>query len=494
MAKDWLAGIEDTYDVVVIGSGLGGLTGANYLAKNGHKVLLLEHHYQFGGLATWFKRPGSHVFDISLHGFPYGMVKSCRKYWTREIADSIHQLKDVRFINPQMNVWTTFDRDDFTRILVEDFKVDRDRVEAFYVHLRQMNFYDDNTQTTGEMFEEFFPGRTDVHRLLMEPISYANGSHVNDPAITYGIVFSNFMSKGVFTFQGGTDTLVKKMVAELQKNGCEVRKCALVEGIDVEDGRVTGVRVRSQNTGGEEFPLRTVRCKAVLSNANLRSTIEHMVGESKFAGDFMKDARAVRNNTSSCQVYMGIRKGESIPNIGDLVFTSKAPEYSIDELTSIQTSSHTFSLYYPETRPHLKEPRYAVVASLNARWDEWNSLDEEAYAREKQRLCDECIASLETFIPGVRDKIDHIEAATPRTVNRYTRSMQGTSFGTKFEGLKISMELPQQVGGLFHAGSVGIIMSGWLGTMNYGVIVANKLDKWLYEQARPATVSTVHAE
>ena len=80
-------------------------------------------------------------------------------------------------------------------------KVEREQVEAFYVHLRQMNFYDDNTQTTGEMFE-FFPGRTDVHRLLMEPISYANGSHINDPAITYGIVFSNFMSKGVFHIPG----------------------------------------------------------------------------------------------------------------------------------------------------------------------------------------------------------------------------------------------------------------------------------------------------
>ncbi len=484
MAKDWLEGIEDDYDVVVIGSGLGGLTGANYLAKNGHRVLLLEHHYQFGGLATWFKRPGGHIFDISLHGFPYGMVKSCRKYWTREIADSIHQLKDVRFINPQMDVWTTFDREDFTNILVSDFKVDRGRVEGFYEHLRQMNFYDDNTQTTGEMFEEFFPGRTDVHRLLMEPISYANGSHLNDPAITYGIVFSNFMSKGVFTFQGGTDTLIKKMVAELQKNGCEVRKCALVEGIDVDARKVIAVRVRSQNTGNEIFPARTIRCKAVLSNANVRSTIEKLVGEDKFDPDFVKEVKAVRNNTSSCQVYMGIRKGESIPNIGDLIFTSRAPEYSIDELTSIKTSSHTFSIYYPETRPHLKDQRYVIVASLNARWDEWANLSDDAYQAEKERICEECLSSLETFIPGVREKIDHIEAATPRTVNYYTRSMQGTSFGTKFEGLKVSMELPDQIEGLYHAGSVGIIMSGWLGTMNYGVITANKIDKKLYEHMK----------
>ena len=56
MPKNHMAGVKDYYDVVVIGSGLGGLTGANCLAKQGHSVLLLEHHYQFGGLATWFKR------------------------------------------------------------------------------------------------------------------------------------------------------------------------------------------------------------------------------------------------------------------------------------------------------------------------------------------------------------------------------------------------------------------------------------------------------
>ena len=38
------------------------------------------------------------------------------------------------------------------------------------------------------LLDRHFPGRNDVHRLLMEPISYANGSTLDDPAITYGIV------------------------------------------------------------------------------------------------------------------------------------------------------------------------------------------------------------------------------------------------------------------------------------------------------------------
>ena len=74
-------------------------------------------------------------------------------------------------------------------------------------------------------------------------------------------------------------------------------------------------------------------------------------------------------------------------------------------------------------------------------------------------------------MPRIRSLVDHLEAATPLTFARYTRHVDGASFGTKFEGLEHSMGLPGQVSGLFHTGSVGIIMSGWLGAMNYGVIV-----------------------
>ncbi|MEQ9066634.1 MAG: NAD(P)-binding protein, partial [Gimesia chilikensis] len=143
MAKDFLKDAKDEYDVIVIGSGLAGMTSANILARQGYSVLLLEHHYQLGGMATWFKRQNGHIFDISLHGFPYGMLKSCRKYWTQEIADNIVPLRGVRFENPQFSLETTFTRDDFTRLLIENFGIDSETVRYFFDTARKMNFFDD---------------------------------------------------------------------------------------------------------------------------------------------------------------------------------------------------------------------------------------------------------------------------------------------------------------------------------------------------------------
>ena len=85
-------------------------------------------------------------------------------------------------------------------------------------------------------------------------------------------------------------------------------------------------------------------------------------------------------------------------------------------------------------------------------------------------------------MPDVRGRLDHAEAATPLTFEHYTRHLDGASFGTKFEGLAVSRGLPEQIAGLYHAGSVGIIMSGWLGAVNYGVIVANDVDAFLMRQ------------
>lgn len=461
--------ITKNYDVVVIGSGLAGMTAANKLACNGRSVLLLESHNKLGGFATWFKRQkGDHIFDVSLHGFPVGMIKTCKKYWSKEIAKKIVQVKSVRFINPQFEIETDFTKEHYIEVLTEKFGLEKDKVVGFFNELAEMNFYDDSGMTNGELFEKFFPKRNDVHRFLMEPIVYANGSTLEDPAITYGIVFSNFMSKGVYIFQGGTDLMISMMKEELIKNGVDIKLHSKVSDIVIENKSVQGIKV------GEDF----VASKSVLSNSNLMSTVFKLAGEENFEKSYIEKAREVRLNTSSCQVFMGIKKGESIPNIGELVFFSDDEGFNTDLILSPKVGSQTFSVYYPEIRPERGE-RYAVVSSSNARYEDWKNLSEQEYNERKKQVTERALSTLEKIIPGVREKIDYVDCSTPLTVEKYTHHNKGASFGTKFEGLPISMDMHKQVEGLFHSGSVGIIMSGWLGAANYGVIQSHAVENYL---------------
>ena len=142
----------------------------------------------------------------------------------------------------------------------------------------------------------------------------------------------------------------------------------------------------------------------------------------------------------------------------------------------------------PDTRPEGKG-RTLIVSSTNANFDDWAHLDKEAYEASKQDLVETTLDALEKYVPNCRERIVHAEAATPITFEHYTKHINGASFGTKFEGLGVSRALPAQVGGLYHAGSCGIIMSGWLGTINYGVIVANDVINHLTTLA-PAPVTS----
>ena len=204
--------------------------------------------------------------------------------------------------------------------------------------------------------------------------------------------------KGIYTFKDGTDSLIKKMVKELRKNGADLRRQCLVQEVLTDkvgdQHKVHGVVVNGKK----------IECGAVLSNANLKNTIEKLLGTSKLPKAFANQAKSVRLNSTSCQVYIGLKKGCSIPDIGDLIFTSEAPSFSNDELTSFNTTSRTFSVYYPDTRPDRKDPRYSIVASINAKWTDWQNLSEEEYKKEKKRLCEESVDALEKIIPDIREK------------------------------------------------------------------------------------------
>jgi phytoene dehydrogenase-like protein len=292
------------------------------------------------------------------------------------------------------------------------------------------------------------------------------------------------MSKGVYTFRGGTDRMIGLAQAELRRNGVDARIRAGVDAIRVEGRKAVGVTVNG----------RTIRARAVISNANLKGTIFHLIGPEHFDADFVEQARAVRLNNSSTQVYMALRPGETIDEAacGDLLFTSTAPLFRTESLLSRNVTSRTYSFYYPKTRPGTD--RSLIVASTNARYEDWAGLDKASYRCAKQDLIETTLDAVSKYVPDIRRKLAWVECATPVTFARYTRHLEGASFGTKFEGLAVSRGLPQQIEGLYHAGSVGIIMSGWLGAVNYGVIVANEVDTHLMNGPQASAVDGMKDE
>lgn len=468
--------LRDCYDVIVLGGGLAGLTAANCLARAGRAVLLLEQQGRLGGLAAWFRRPGGCLFDVSLHGFPYGLVKLCRRYWTDQIADSMVQITRIRVENPMFRLSTSFQRQDVARILTGRFAISPAAVEEFFRTIRKVDLQDDRT-TTRELFERSFPGREDVLRLLMEPVAYV-GLSLEDPAVAYSVVFSKFLAKGVYTFPGGTARLIRLMQAELRKNGVDIRLRTPASRICVSGRRVRGVEAAG----------RTIPARAVVSNANLKSTIFQLVGPEHFDRDFIEQARAVRLSHSSTQVYMALRPGQTVDpqRCGDLLFCSTAPVLRTDWLLARDATSRTFSFYYPSEQPG--PSRVRVVATTNARYEDWAGLSGQEYQQRKQDLVEATLQSASDYIPDIRQKLEWVECATPLTVERFSGHPGGASFGTKFEGLAVSRDLPGQIAGLYHAGSVGIIMSGWLGTASYGLIVAQAVEDFLSSRS-PQSIS-----
>ncbi len=461
--------MKNSYDIIVAGGGLGGMTTANRLAREGYRVLLAEQHSRLGGLATYFQR-GPHIFDVALHGFPASTQRSFRKYWGKDFSERIIQLKKIRFHNPLFELQTTFDLGDFSRILTQHFGLDSRAVNGFFQAVRDTQRGDAPDLTTGELFRRTFPGRRDVWRFLLEPITYANGSTFDDPALSYGIVFLNFMSKGVFTFQGGTDLLLDMMGEALQNSGVDWETNAPVEAVLVDEGSVRGATING----------RTVDACAVVSNASLVRTVHDLTGDQHFTSGFMERFNQdVRVSNSSTQVYLGIKPGAQLPDVGDVIFSSTSSTFDADSTSRRNPTNCSYSLYYPFIRPESDRDRYAVVASANAQARDWPERGTPEYRAAKQELIATTIADLDKHIPGIESLVDHAEAATPRTFERYTGHVGGASFGTKYGGHRYSDALPQQVHGLFHTGSVGIIMSGWLGSINHGILTAHEVEKYM---------------
>ena len=294
-----------TYDAVVIGAGLGGLSAAAAFARQGYKVLVLEQHSVAGGYASAFTRPGGFTFDVSLHSTTVGVRDG--------VANLIYgfpEIRDVAFV-PHKPLYRAIYPD-------YDIRVPHRDVPG-YIALLKKNFPGEDAAIDG-IFADMSGLVDDVGRLSSAdgPPDMANfpknfphlfknfnrtwgamlDERVKNPKLKavitglwgyfglppsklspfyYAMPLMGYLEGGGYYPIGTSQKISDAFVGLIKKNGGEVKLNAKVERILVRDHAATGVRTAD----GAEY-----RARAVISNANAPDTFGRMMPDER---DFLKE-------------------------------------------------------------------------------------------------------------------------------------------------------------------------------------------------------------
>src|SRR5919201_2993553 len=131
---------DDSYDAVVIGSGLGGVSVAALLAKHGYKTLVLEQSDGAGGLAHSFRR-GDYTFDSAIRVLAEGeMVEGLLEYL--DVLDECKLLHIDHLYRAQFpdgaSIFAPVGLDEFMEAHIRLFPQEEEGIRTFFGLRRQM--------------------------------------------------------------------------------------------------------------------------------------------------------------------------------------------------------------------------------------------------------------------------------------------------------------------------------------------------------------------
>jgi len=462
------------FDAIVIGSGLGGLTCAATLCAVGKRVLVLERHYVAGGNSQAFRREihgKRYEFDVGVHYIgecgPDGAIT--RILGSLGLAERVvfrpldaDRYSTLVFPDFQFRVPASWDL--YRKRLLEQFPKESEPLGQVVDVMRQVGEQGRRFQrrefgleALGEQAPVFarwgLRPVTDLFAshgisqqaqavLLGEQGDYAVRPSKTPVALAAGLTH-HYMS-GAFYPEGGGQAMAGRLIEAIRAYGGEVRTRAPVAHVLVEGGRAVGVQL--EKGGRVEAPI-------VISNADLKRTVQELVGEEHFAPATIERVHAFRMTLPLFAVYAGLDvdlSTEGLPNTNWWMWGSYDIEGLYEQLENGEMPDEKLayvtvtSLRDPQSG-HIAPEGYTnlqVMTLVPADYGMWHvdkgpaeggryHRDPE-YRRRKTELMDELLETAESMIPGLREHVHWKEAATPVTQERFTHSTGGTSYGIEF--------------------------------------------------------------
>lgn len=433
----------DAYDVVVIGSGIGGLSAGAALARAGRTVLIVEQGDGHGGYAHAFKR-GPYTFDPGISVFPQGhdhALPMALLEWlgVRDRCRMIPLESNYRAVFPDYEIVTPFDFDEFVELHQREFPAESDSIDRFFRLCRQMH------KQAHELPPQVGLGGLDeaakrfpvLFRYIRATVSEVLDEHFRDPLLkaaatvawpyvglppsrlsylTFSTVLSVYL-EGCFYPQGGFQSLADALLAGMRRNDGELVLGRRATRIMIEDGRATAVEL----DGGD-----VVRCGAVVSNADATATFEQMIGAEYLPAPFLKRLRRMRPSLSAVIVFLATSL--DLDTHGGVHETFRPLHVDHDQTLADILEGKPGGMF--GTIPTIADPGLApdgehllIVHSL-APYDIGRPWEDQVESYTEQ-----VIDAYEPAFPGLRESITFTDTATPLTLERYCLNRRGAAYG-----------------------------------------------------------------
>ncbi len=441
--------MKKKYDVVIIGSGLGGLVSANILAREGYKVCVLEKNNQFGGNLQTFVRD-KQIFDTGVH-YVGGLAEgeNLNLYFTYlGIMDDLklHKMDEekfdiITFGDDEKQYYHAQGYDNFAKSLIKQFPDESKAINAYCQKIQDVsNSFPLYNLKIGELYDQeilaekivdYLDSITENEKLkaVLAGSNTLYAGEKNTPLYVHALSINSYIQSS-WRFINGGGQIAKLLVKKLKEFGGEAYRYKEVVAFGFENEKLVSV---STKDGTEVF------ADIFISNIEPKLTIKMLDGKG-LRKSYRNRVERIDSIIGGFNVYLTF-KPNTVKYLNYNYYYYKnskqvwtAQDYSQEswpESFLISMSVKKNQLEYTDSLTAITYMKFNDVKQ----WENtFNTLVEEenrgeAYKNFKEKKAAIFIDEIEKVMPGIKENILSIHTSTPLTNRDYIGSNEGSMYG-----------------------------------------------------------------